>query len=241
MKISKKQTSHPTWVQLTFLPEVFPVNRSQIQDLKAAQVIPDTFGRKCLELLEKFAPDGSLRRMFVGLLVGMEGWHSTRCALTWKVRATKSSRFYCQLAVSMPRIKDTEFGLLPTVQTQGLKVCNENGKTEFMNLNLLPTPTAMMPGDVDMEKLNARRAKIIANKKNGNGFGVSLNELAMKGLLPTPRASDIKRGTKSNHQKSVPSELGLTVSQLNPQFLSEMMGFPPDWTALPFLSGEQIV
>lgn len=32
-------------------------------------------------------------------------------------------------------------GLLPTVQTQGLKV-NKNGKTAFMPLGLLPTPTA---------------------------------------------------------------------------------------------------
>jgi hypothetical protein len=27
-------------------------------------------------------------------------------------------------------------------------------------------------------------------------------------------------------------------SQLNPQFVMEMMGFPTDWTLLPFLSGE---
>ena len=27
-------------------------------------------------------------------------------------------------------------------------------------------------------------------------------------------------------------------SQLNPQFVAEMMGFPPNWTELPFLSGE---
>ena len=32
--------------------------------------------------------------------------------------------------------------MLPTVQTQGLKVCNSEGKTEFMNLKMLPTPCA---------------------------------------------------------------------------------------------------
>ncbi len=32
--------------------------------------------------------------------------------------------------------------LLPTVQTQGLKICNGQGKTAFMPLELLPTPTA---------------------------------------------------------------------------------------------------
>jgi hypothetical protein len=28
-------------------------------------------------------------------------------------------------------------------------------------------------------------------------------------------------------------------SQLNPRFVAEMMGFPPNWTELPFLNGEQ--
>ena len=32
--------------------------------------------------------------------------------------------------------------LLPTPQTQGLKVCDQNGKTQFMDLRLLPTPNA---------------------------------------------------------------------------------------------------
>lgn len=32
--------------------------------------------------------------------------------------------------------------MLPTPQTQGLKVCNKDGKTEFLNLELLPTPKA---------------------------------------------------------------------------------------------------
>jgi hypothetical protein len=27
-------------------------------------------------------------------------------------------------------------------------------------------------------------------------------------------------------------------SQLNPLFVLEMMGFPPNWTELPFLNGE---
>lgn len=30
--------------------------------------------------------------------------------------------------------------------------------------------------------------------------------------------------------------MGLTGSQLNPRYVAEMMGFPPDWTYLPFLT-----
>jgi hypothetical protein len=89
-----------------------------------------------------------------------------------------------------------------------------------------------------MEKLDVRRERAKANKKNGNGFGASLNELVKRGLLPTPQATDHKRGTKNEHQQSVGRSLGLTGSQLNPLFVSEMMGFPPDWSVLPFQSGD---
>jgi len=40
------------------------------------------------------------------------------------------------------------------------------------------------------------------------------------------------------------AEMDLTTSktsQLNPRFVAEMMGFPPNWTELPFQNGEQKV
>jgi len=37
------------------------------------------------------------------------------------------------------RTEGNGYGLLPTMQTQGLKVCDENGKTQFFKL---PTPRA---------------------------------------------------------------------------------------------------
>jgi DNA (cytosine-5)-methyltransferase 1 len=33
-------------------------------------------------------------------------------------------------------------------------------------------------------------------------------------------------------------QIGTRLSQLNPRFVAEMMGFPTDWTILPFLNGE---
>jgi hypothetical protein len=62
------------------------------------------------------------------------------------------------------------------------------------------------------------------------------------GMLPTPTADDnpAKNTGKRNQnglQKMAYQETGKT-SQLNPQFVLEMMGFPPDWTTLPFLNGE---
>jgi hypothetical protein len=78
------------------------------------------------------------------------------------------------------------------------------------------------------------------------------NGLMNQGLLPTPRANQVNgcdlnsenlaNRNKGNLEEHVAKwvtqqETGKT-SQLNPQFVMEMMGFPPDWTLLPFLSGE---
>jgi hypothetical protein len=70
----------------------------------------------------------------------------------------------------------------------------------------------------------------------------------MNGMLPTPRVGgqeDYKtRKKRQGHQKAmsyleanIQYQTGQT-SQLNPQFVAEMMGFPTDWTLLPFLNGE---
>jgi hypothetical protein len=70
-----------------------------------------------------------------------------------------------------------------------------------------------------------------------------------RNLLPTPRQSEWKGvgriGSKSyEHMKNkdylcaIAQEQTGQSGQLNPRFVAEMMGFPPDWTELPFQSGE---
>jgi len=67
-------------------------------------------------------------------------------------------------------------------------------------------------------------------------------------LLPTPATRDYKGArttealeasgrTETNSLPDAFHQSGKT-SQLNPQFVLEMMGFPIDWTELPFLNGE---
>ena len=120
-------------------------------------------------------------------------------------------------------------GLLPTVQTQGLKQC-EKGKTVFMPLELLPTPNAS-EGEKYTTKYNP-------DSQRGRG----LTAMAVNGMLPTPTAGDYQ--SPGQHGEGTPdlrtavlSPTG-TTSQLNPRFVAEMMGFPVDWTVLPFLNGE---
>jgi hypothetical protein len=63
-----------------------------------------------------------------------------------------------------------------------------------------------------------------------------------KGMLPTPQAQEGDKITRLENQDSITKrvrEMTGQTSQLNPRFVAEMMGFPPNWTELPFQSGEQ--
>lgn len=258
----------------------------------SAPLMNAIYGRKCLESYEKLNHRSLWAKMLPELLIGTGEWYSSKCKLIWSLKGTKYKRLYFQLRASRRHMPGTAFSLLPTV-------------------------TAMMPGDVDMKKLDARRATCKLSRKNGNGFGPSLNELAAKGLLPTPSATESIKAAKNSNQNSLsrmvimkellptpttsagganhnsmavlkrghginlqgalkqllPTPLGRDFKanhhpdsprlnrrlknsrgvslpetlqremdghtfQLNPLFTQEMMGFPADWTVLPFLHGE---
>lgn len=145
-----------------------------------------TSGRRCLEQFGRFSHVGSWARTFAGFLLMQGAWYSSRCALTWKLSATKCNRLLFQLVLSMPRTGGTGSGLLPTVQTQGMKRCNADGKTEFMPLDLLPTPRATEI----IEHPNKQAQRL------GDRTGTKLNNLssgAAFGLLPTPTVMEDRR------------------------------------------------
>jgi hypothetical protein len=90
-------------------------------------------------------------------------------------------------------------------------------------------------------------------EKGHKPFTMPLDQMALRGMLPTPTTHDSKHSTTKSpswerriEQKHLAEtvlnpyiqETGGKPSQLNPQFVMEMMGFPTDWTELPFLSGE---
>jgi DNA (cytosine-5)-methyltransferase 1 len=126
---------------------------------------------------------------------------------------------------------------------------NQSERTERMRrtcekVRLLPTP-------------NAREADKYSKKYNPNSqMGTALTAMAVNGMLPTPAARDYQPSVSPQALKrkngkmrtdalcNLPvmlgehhSQNGGKTSQLNPLFVAEMMGFPPDWTVLPFQSG----
>lgn len=167
---------------------------------------------------------------------------------TLSVKDMPSNRYLFRLVPSEHRIEGIEFGLLPTVQTQGLKRCNSQGKTEFMPLELLPTPMATDIHHAErVAELKKRGAKGLRCRDKGEAGANGLTDwMDFHGLLPNPTASDKYTGTTKD-QKDWRSRMSVLKhniahqygrnSLLNPRFVSEMMGFPVDWTVLPFLNG----
>ena len=128
-----------------------------------------------------------------------------------------------------------------------------------MPLELLPTPTvndatnsSIPPSQIKRDNpagaylrglLPTPRASKITGGDMAD-FSPSLPGLLRRNMLPTPKANDFRSGMSNRVGTEHTQQLNDTVayltgqtSQLNPLFAAEMMGFPVDWTVLPFLAG----
>ena len=223
--------------ELTSLQVVSPASRSRSRASAKARRTSVTCGRKCCGLFGLFDLAGSWARTFSELLIGRKEWSSSRCVLTWRRQDMRFNRSLYRLAVSVLPTEGTDAGLLPTVQTQGLKQC-EKGKTVFMPLKLLPTPTA----------IDAGSGRINRSLSPGAAERPTLALAGTMGLLPTPTVNDATNSSLPESQARRESglvkeivklshEQRLNRSRLNPLYVAEMMSFPMDWTVLPFLAG----
>lgn len=186
-----------------------PASHSAKLDEEKARQMTVTSGRTCFELYKTSSQTGSSLKTCVGLLLGTTAWYSSRRALTWKAKATKSNRLLFQLVPSTPRTAETESGLLPTVQTQGLKVC-VNGKSIPM---ILPTPVASDYEGGICKDAKVENGRWMRTNAKGQEFGVKVRDAV--------GATGIKTGEKLRLQPAMPEW---------------MMGFPERWMEFPTAS-----
>ena len=205
-----------------FSQEDSPANLSPSLAEERERTITATSGHRCFERYGRYTPLGSL----VKTLMESRRWWSPAKSLRWdaqtifskrityterkadspstksvqtsKPKDIPSNRLLFQLVPSEHRTEETESGLLPTVQTQGLKQFNKKGKTEFVPLDLLPTPNAMDIAHKDME-INERGRR--NPKKGKTDHSLGLEDMAVAQLLPTPTALD-KGGGRINKSLS---------------------------------------
>ena len=228
----------------------------------------DISGRRCLESFERLAPPMSWRRTFAASLVGMKGWFSTRCALTWKVKATKSARSYFLLQASTRRTAATEFGLLrtPSAQEPGIRaerLVNQGRTTgEDRGESIRQTHGETLSGGTSTAGANG----IIANAHDQRGAGGPRQVQGTHGEVPQrddhaqpcyagPADATNANGEQleSRHKQGTPT--GTTYAKERTQPLDGPRGWeefptvapvcggddglPPGWTVSPFQSGEE--
>lgn len=263
MMTSQRQTSLFTEEQSTYSQEDSPANHIQSQESERAKKTRDISGRRCLEQYERLRPGTSWEKTFLVCLVGTGDWFSTRCKLTWKMKGTKYNRVYFLLVPSTLPIEEIESGLWPTptsvqrdhperveklkatgAKTMMSRAAGENRPNSVLDAamfyGLIPTPRA---NKVNGCNLNSEK---LANRNKSN-LEETVAMWNVKGMLPTPNASDNRNRGNPNDpciQKRIENgkQVGLTMmvdGQLNPQFVGEMMGFPTDWTELPFQNGDK--
>lgn len=235
MKTLPKQTSQSGTARSMFSQEDSPANLSPLLAEERERTITATSGHRCFERYGRYTPLGSL----VKTLLESRRWWSPAKSLRWdaqtifskrityterkadspstksvqtsKPKDIPSNRLLFQLVPSEHRTEETESGLLPTVQTQGLKQCNKKGKTEFVPLDLLPTPNAMDIAHKDME-INERGRRNPKRGKTDHSLG--LEDMAVAKLLPTPCSIEATKFTKTINPNSQMGQ-GLTALAVN--------------------------
>lgn len=275
MKTLPKQTSISGTERSMFSPEDSHANPSHSLVEERERTITATSGRRCFERYGRYTPLGSLVKT---MLESRRWWspakslrwdaqtifskrityiekkadsHSTKSVQTSKPKDIPSNRLLFQLAVSERHTEEIESGLLPTVQTQGLKQCNKKGKTEFMPLDLLPTPTAIDKGGGRINRSPSQNAAerptlALAARKgllptpcsieatkftktiNPNSqMGQGLTALAVNGLLPTPTAMEIKHANrvKGLKEKGAKGMYSRKNGALRPNGLTDFLDF----------------
>ena len=154
MKTSPRQPSRSGREKSMFSQADFPVSPSAMQEAEKERKMTATSGLKCYERFGRYSPLGSLLKT----LLASRRWYNPAVSLKWDVQTfsskkvlyvekntgtssmpsvktlsekdMKSNRLLFQLVPQERPIEETGYGLLPTVQTQGLKRCNKKGKAE---------------------------------------------------------------------------------------------------------------
>lgn len=193
----KKQGGVPTFSQVDSPASLFP--RQGEDEVRKTTA---TSGRTCYDLYAKHILPSSWARMLAASLLGATVWYSSKCALTWRMRATKSGRSLFQLQVSAHPIEGNGFGLLLTPRAQETEenpavFVKRNGDRNHgtygsvgaqIKYGMLPTPVAN-----DDNKTPEAHMAMKARMKGGPRYKATSLQVVVK-MLRTPSASDAEGG-----------------------------------------------
>tara|TARA_R110000796_G_scaffold35648_2_gene91467 strand:- start:61 stop:870 length:810 start_codon:yes stop_codon:yes gene_type:complete len=200
--------------QLTLFAEDTPANHLATPGSDKARKMTVISGRKLKGSWLPSGPVGVCLRM----LLDTSAWASTRCFLTWKVKATPHGQLLFQLAPSTPRTEGTESGFWATPRTsdvasgrtlddQGRRTSKSSDLVFGANLadqvNMWPTPTAT--------EYKGARSKEAMERTGRNPLTNSLRDCVATG------------------EEELEGKLN---GSLNPTWVEWLMGYPSGWTDL---------
>ena len=239
----------------TYLQDDSRASRSALQGSEKERKITAISGHRCSVQYERYDQLGLLVKM----LLESSRWFSPERRLKWDSNPLFLERMtekeYCtgKNTLSKPsaeilRVKDIQssrllFRLVPSEHRTGETGCG-----------LLPTPMSTeVRHQKRVQELKAAGGNTFHSRANGetqpNGL---MYFIEFHVMLITPSSTDgiranftmesltkhkKKYAESSNLAEQIAHKVGGGTSQLNPRFVAEMMGFPPDWTELPFLNG----
>lgn len=235
-----------------FGPVLARASRSQLPGLVKARRTSATSGRNTSALLQPDVPPSLWENR---LRQRLESLGSTECILTWKASVTPQGRPLSRLVPSMRPTDATDCGLWPTTRAAMTGDAHPNRHNDT-NLNLetavskslWPTATTTQAGGTPEQFLERKRRSFGA--KNPTLSDLNLNCQANYATWATPRAL----ANENRTTKATPSQLAgkhgayLAVQAigtdqcsplaptekpgaLNPEFVSWLMGFPPEWVS----------
>jgi len=183
-------TSLQVMVKSGSSPEAFPANHSLTPGSAEARTTTVTSGLRCSALCKSPGPVGFLLRM----CLASSRWNSTRCLLTWKVKATPQGRLLFQLAPSTPRTVETESGLLGT-PTETMNYTRPSMQKK-PGCRLWRTPSAQQAGEgsliercVTKDGRPSVEGERAYDSATGNLVQVTLNRQVK--MWPTPRSGKV--------------------------------------------------
>lgn len=154
----------------------------------------------------------------------------TTCSLRWRESATPAGRSWWVLGRSERSTSETASGSWPTATSSGFEAA-------------------------DLDRLLERREQCKKTARNGNGFGLTINQavrLHEAGMWPTPATRDWKdKGSEPAAQarkspclpaaahlagqrdQANPSTDGKPQGSLNSRWVAQLMGYPSDWCDVP--------
>ena len=234
-----------------FGPVLARASRSQLPGLVKARRTSATSGRNTSALLQPDVPPSLWENR---LRQRLESLGSTECILTWKASVTPQGRPLSRLVPSMRPTDATDCGLWPTTRAAMTGDAHPNRHNDT-NLNLetavskslWPTATTQAGGTPEQFLERKRRS---FGAKNPTLSDLNLNCQANYATWATPRAL----ANENRTTKATPSQLAgkhgayLAVQAigtdqcsplaptekpgaLNPEFVSWLMGFPPEWVS----------